>query len=261
MYRKFKINTTELKNITEGNDSDKYDYDNQENIVKSFWNNFDYKRKLSADDISKEWFPQIKANVFLSHSHKDEKIAINFANYLYNNFKLISFIDSEIWHYMNELLLNIDDVYCKSSTGKTYDYEKRNISTSHVHTILTMALAQMIDSTECIIFLNSENTTTIKENIAETNSPWIYSELMINNIIRRRNLKRPRLNSMKESQIRTDSVDSNPPLEVDYNINNFLDNFMTIDKSVLDNWVKDYNEQPSPTNPPAMALDILYNKV
>lgn len=38
---------------------------------------------LSADKIEKEWFPHFDATVFLSHSHKDERLAITFAGWLY----------------------------------------------------------------------------------------------------------------------------------------------------------------------------------
>lgn len=43
------------------------------------------------------WFPQIKADVFISHSHSDEKLAIIFAGWLYNAFGLTAFIDSCVW--------------------------------------------------------------------------------------------------------------------------------------------------------------------
>lgn len=51
--------------------------------------------------------------------------------------------------------------------------------------ILNTALAKMIYQTECLIFVNTENST-IKENITDeskTLSPWIYSELALSKII------------------------------------------------------------------------------
>ena len=51
--------------------------------------------------------------------------------------------------------------------------------------ILNTALAKMIHQTECLIFVNTENST-IKENITDeskTLSPWIYSELALSKII------------------------------------------------------------------------------
>ncbi len=44
-----------------------------------------YLRKdgsLDAAMIESDWFPEIEADVFISHSHKDKKLAINLAGYL-----------------------------------------------------------------------------------------------------------------------------------------------------------------------------------
>ncbi len=41
------------------------------------------------------WFPSIKSDIFLSHSHKDEDTALKIAGYLKNNHKLEVFVDSE----------------------------------------------------------------------------------------------------------------------------------------------------------------------
>ena len=67
--------------------------------------------ELKVSEIEKDWFPSFKANVFLSHSHKDEKNVIAFAGLL-NNIGLTVFIDSCVWKYADELLLQIDDEYC-----------------------------------------------------------------------------------------------------------------------------------------------------
>lgn len=49
------------------------------------------------------WFPKINADIFLSHSHKDEKLIIAFAGWLKDTFNLDVFIDSCIWGYSNDL--------------------------------------------------------------------------------------------------------------------------------------------------------------
>lgn len=59
---------------------------------------------LDATAIEEDWFPEIKANVFLSHSHADEKAVISFANYLYQEYGITSFIDSIVWGYADDLL-------------------------------------------------------------------------------------------------------------------------------------------------------------
>lgn len=142
---------------------------------------------LDASEIEAEWFPGVDAQIFLSHSHEDEAAVIRFAGFLYKNYGIKSFIDSTVWGYANDLLKKIDERYCvqskKPNGGNTYDYDKRNQSTAHVHMILQGALAKMIDCCECLIFVNTPNSLNPR-NIGDdstTSSPWIYSELLMAN--------------------------------------------------------------------------------
>jgi len=140
---------------------------------------------LDASAMEKDWFPEIKADVFLSHSHADESAVINFAGYLYREFGITSFIDSTVWGYADNLLKQIDEKYCVKSRDEkgnsTYSYEKRNRTTSHVHLLLQGALAKMINRCECLIFVNTPNSMKITDVQGETNtaSPWIYSEILM----------------------------------------------------------------------------------
>lgn len=96
---------------------------------------------LDGSKMQANWFPQIKADIFISHSHKDEALAIALAGWLKDTFGLTAFIDSCVWGYANELLKQIDAVYCLNG-NHSYSYEKRNYSTSHVHMMLSVALTQ-----------------------------------------------------------------------------------------------------------------------
>ena len=44
----------------------------------------------------------------------------------------------------NDLLRRIDENYCRHSNGISFDYNKRNYSTSHVHMMLSIALSKML---------------------------------------------------------------------------------------------------------------------
>ena len=140
---------------------------------------------LNVAMIEEEWFKNINSHVFISHSHTDENLVKAFAGYLYESFGIESFIDSCVWGYANELLKMIDDRFCKTIKNEdgscSYDYDKRNQSTSHVHMILNGALAKMINSTECLIFMNTPNSIKARdtEDKDKTASPWIYSELLM----------------------------------------------------------------------------------
>ena len=141
---------------------------------------------LDAEKIKSDWFPDIKADIFLSHSHADEKLAIAFAGWLNENFGLRSFIDSCLWGYCDKLLKIIDKNYCENDDGKTYDYKSRNASTSIVHMILMNALTKMIDKTECLMFLNTPKSIVLKNDISQkTYSPWIFSEIETSRYIRK----------------------------------------------------------------------------
>lgn len=172
---------------------------NKNLIAENISKYMDVNGVLEISQIGKEWFPNIEADIFLSHSHKDEKLAIAFAGWLYYNFGLITFIDSCIWSYSDDLLKKIDEKYCKNKKRRIYYYDTRNISTTHVHMMLMNALMKMIDKSECVFFLNTDNSIIkikeeIDKNIEKTYSPWIYSEINATNLIRRKPLFPPRRN-------------------------------------------------------------------
>ncbi len=154
---------------------------------------------LRADEIENDWFPLTKADVFLSHSHKDEKLAVSFAGFLHEEYNVNVFIDSCIWKYSNDLLKEIDNEYCvteRHANGDcTYSYNIRNQSTAHVHMMLNAALMKMIDETECLMFLNTPNSIKISDiqYKSTTASPWIYSELLISQFMRRKGLMEYRI--------------------------------------------------------------------
>lgn len=139
---------------------------------------------IDGTDIINNWFPEVDADVFISHSHIDERFAIELAGWLKINFGIKSFIDSCVWGYANNLLKSIDKVYCFNPQTKLFDYNERNYSTSHVHMMLATALTYMIDKCECMFFIDSENSIKPYADKDRTHSPWIYLENVIANTIR-----------------------------------------------------------------------------
>jgi hypothetical protein len=156
---------------------------------------------IDGSALQEEWFPQIKADIFISHSHKDSSITYCLAGWLYKNFKLNAFVDSNVWGFAADLLREIDDKYCKNegNESKSYSYEKRNYSTSHVHMMLSVALNKIIDKTECLFFLNTPESVSIKDTVQNTTfSPWIYAELFTSEVIRKQKLSRYRKDYMEK---------------------------------------------------------------
>ena len=157
---------------------------------------------LNAEKIQKDWFPEINAHIFISHSHKDEGLAIALAGWLWNKFGLKAFIDSCVWGYANDLLKILDNQYCQNNKPNSYNYNKRNYSTSHVHMLLMTALNKMIDKTECVFFLNTENSVSIESEIKNhTLSPWIYGEIETTRIIEKHQPKRETIKMLNESRV------------------------------------------------------------
>ena len=107
--------------------------------------------ELLGKEIEADCFPEINADVFISHSHNDEDYAQRVASWLNSQFGLLPFIDSFVWKSADRLLKIIDDKYCLNDNGKTYSYEARNLSTSYIHMMLASAISKMID--KCPLFL------------------------------------------------------------------------------------------------------------
>ena len=213
---------------------------------------------LDGSKMQANWFPQIKADIFISHSHKDENLALALAGWLKVTFGLSAFIDSCVWGYTNDLLRIIDDRYCRNVNRNSYNYNKRNYSTSHVHMMLSVALSQMIDNTECLFFLNTPHSLTPNTTINQTESPWIYSEIAISRLVRKKKLEEYRNVALLESRQIFSAIKDT--LKVQYDLP--TDHLTDIDADILKRWKKsylyDYRSTQNPMCNKFIALDKLY---
>lgn len=213
--------------------------DMKNDVEKSLDTYIGQNGSLNGSKMQEDWFPQIKADIFISHSHNDEKIAIGLAGWLKEKHDVVAFIDSCIWGYSNDLLKTIDDKYCCSKEYGFYNYESRNFSTSHVHMMLSTALTMMIDKTECVFFLNTPNSTcstadTIKN---ETNSPWIYSEIATSRLIQKKDLlPKERMKKRQEIllEIKKNFAEKRDQLQVSYDVD--FKHLHTLNDNDLEMW-------------------------
>lgn len=177
---------------------------------------------IDARELQEAWFRSVNANVFLSHSHADEEIAIALAEVLEDKLGLRCFVDSCVWGNAEALLKEIDNEYCRRPSGDVYDYDRRNRSTSHVHMMLQGALANMIDRTECIIFLNTPRSMVTDDELRNeslTGSPWIYSEVLTTKLIEKQAPKRPLKRHVREAlESEKMAMDSMPPFYHDLDL-------------------------------------------
>ena len=209
----------------------------------------DSSGKIMGSKVYANWFPQIDANVFISHAHKDSDLAIGLSGFLKYEFGISSFIDSCVWGYSGDLQKALDEAYCLSEDGKTYSYSKRNRSTAHVHMMLSVALSNMINNCECIIFLNTPQSIVPAKYIEDnaTESPWIFAEIAMTQIIqwRSRSAHRKILEKAAESFV----ADSAVPIEYDVN----LDHFTDLNAGSMQTWRERFKGYSAYD-----ALDILY---
>lgn len=235
MYKAFNVQSMSFK-------VDKYDaigkkmYGRTKQEINKTIDSFYQNGKLNADLITADWFPEISADVFISHSHKDFDDVISIAGWLYDNFGIVSFIDSCVWGYSGELLKMIDNEYCCYNNTGLYDYNMRNLSTSHVYMMLSVALSKMIYNTEVLFFYNTPNSITPDKVIDtgdKTLSPWIYLELAMTNLVKQRTPKEHRLIESSFSAIEDFSVHK---LNVEYTIN--VAKLPIIDADFLSTWNK-----------------------
>jgi len=156
--------------------------------IKSKLDSFTHKDgSINATLVQEEWFPTIDADIFISHAHEETELALGLSGWLHGTFGLTCFIDSTVWGYGNDLLKEIDKDFCRIEGTDSFDYNKRNYSTSHVHMMLAVALQKMTDHTECLFFLKPAVSRLSTEDLIEkTESPWIYAEIAASRMIRKR---------------------------------------------------------------------------
>lgn len=266
MYRGFKLNINDsifdqfikgpipLPDYLKGNDTaykfyyskGKGLFDKQKRLIKGNLKQYVIGESgvIDGTKLQNDWFPQINCDIFISHSHKDENLAITLAGWLYDRFQLESFIDSRIWGFADDLLKIIDEEHCKNA-NKSYNYKLRNYSTSHVHMMLNMALMQMIDKTECLFFLNTPSSICLDDIKTCTLSPWIYSEIGISQMIK----KNPPKRRIRKTFSKIEKAKINDSVDFKYDLD--LSHLECINNGYLKQWAnsKSQGEQ---------ALDALY---
>lgn len=189
MFKGFKLTLNEAEFLSSNGEYSKLLREKQDKIVDKFNEVLLSNGKINADEIIEEWFPAGSYHVFISHSHKDIELAEKFANWLYDKFRLTSFLDSHVWGYANNLLKELNEKYARNGED-TYAYEPAISNAAHVYLMLSTALTEAIDKSECLFFINTENTL---ENMkieggqeeSRTASPWIMHELKMSAMIRK----------------------------------------------------------------------------
>ncbi|MDH7912078.1 hypothetical protein [Winogradskyella sp. SYSU M77433] len=214
---------------------------------------FKHGNIIDGSATQEDWFPQINCDIFLSHSHLDIDRAKKLAGWFKNKFNLDVFIDHNVWGYINELLKLIDDDFCYDKNKKTYSYEKRNVTTSHVHMMLINALSEIMDKTECLLFFETPNSINLKKltHTGTTSSPWIYNEIFLSKILRK---KQRRKNSNIEKAAREIKLSNNlnESFKIDYDTD--ISHLVKLTFDDIKSWLDFFTDRTD-----IHPLDILYS--
>lgn len=213
---------------------------------------------LDASHLQGDWFPEINADVFLSHSHGDKDKALVLSGYLKVNFGLNVFIDSTVWGNIKSLQKKLDNKYCLTTDGRHYDYDEHNQTTAYVHLLLSSALTKMIDNCEVLFFLNSPLSTIQMKgteffnpvNGLKTESAWIYHEIFISGLIAPKTPKRikTKLFSAKDGGRLQESLKMAFPIPQ-------IKDFIKLSPAEFNEWDDKYDIADSSNHP----LDTLYS--
>jgi len=222
-------------------------YQEHEKQAKKCLKEFMYDNgHIDGTAMKSNWFQIENVDIFISHSHKDINKVKAFAGWLYDKFSLTVFIDSCAWGYCDELLREIDDKHCKKKDGKTYNYNFRNYTTSHVHMMLSTALTEMIDNTECIMFYNTPQSVSLVDDLKTiknekkkvTLSPWIYHELAMTSLVR--TLKPDRVISLSENVIAHKVYSEKNNINIEHDVDKYLADMVSITSQELELWERNY---------------------
>lgn len=222
-------------------------------------------KEIDGTKIQEEWFPEIEADIFISHSHEDKDLACALAGWLYDTFKLKCFIDSCVWGDSKELLelmnSELSNKRVNEKGGYFYNHDSCNRVSQHVNVMLSIALQKMIDKVETVMVLNTDNAIRICSNteMNETYSPWIYSEIIASQLIQKKPLITYRNYSRK--YYRSDSIAMSESMQYAMNISISykvsLAHLRKLQEIDLVNWSEQYCEK----NDCEYSLDVLYEQI
>lgn len=230
----------------------------------------DYLRsggEFDGNKVEDKFFPtDMRFDVFISHFHRDEQLARKLAAYLQQTFGLEVFLDFQYWGCYKSLLAeidrnwNYDENYAEHGfkKGELLNHPKCTFSASVMHMMLGVALARMIQSTECVIFVHSENeklTDSYKNELdeIELGSPWVYHELWMTKLLAPSEKTSSRYEKLTEAVSKSFAPRLNAPVKQ----LSYLDGEMIVQWE--NKWkMKRLNDESFDRLAAGNALDILY---
>ena len=257
MYKSYKVNLDEIRNTisTYKLYGKKQSSEMVEAMKPGLTQYLNAKGVLDGQKIMDDWFKQVDADIFISHSHRDDDDIHALTGWLKSNFGLTAFVDADVWGYSNDL---IKEMYksCYPNTKGNYDSGPYNEITAHVHNMLVSALAKMIYKCECLFFVDSDQSISARDAAMKTRSPWIYNELLLSSMIKPRTPQRKAVR-IQDSRILLEQRDmSATEFQIDYPAQ--LKHMKQLSLPSLNNWKGQFARYKSNYAYRQFALDLLY---
>lgn len=178
MYVGFEIENYQATDPLSGMSIDRYIQGAKnriDDLARFIIGSYNQRIVLDAEALSERIFPEGDYDVFLSHSHADQRNAVDLALSLGKR-GLKVFVDSTVWGFFGDLVARII-AQTWPSEGESKDDHIHRIH-ADVHMMLAGALHRTIARAETFIFVRSEKSIPLVFNDkARTFSPWLYSEL------------------------------------------------------------------------------------
>lgn len=268
MQKKYIISQANLQrdlfNFGEYNDNEveyaKKDVDILLDVKKYIDNN----NKINTQEIMKMIFPINVPHLFISHKSEFASDAIRLANVLYDKFNIVSFIDSQVWHHIDDVGNMINQKVSKIREGgfsTTYNHRSANIVASNMFAMLSSSLFEVMDCSDGFIYIDSNNNLvdTLEKDKAtglKTQSPWIFLEMIYASKLRKKMHVRPRImaeDGMFKSKVGAESRSIEDRVSFHYSAD--------IIDSIEVSSFSDILNMPRNQSHPLLNLDNIYNKL
>jgi len=157
-----------------------------EDVLQEVKKYIDENESIDTQEIISRIFPLNEPHIFISHKSEHASHAIRLANILYDKFHIVSFIDSQVWHHIDEVSKMINNKVSKIREDDniiTYSHKSTNIVASNMFAMLSSSLFEVMDCSDGFIYIDSneeENLEKINRGNAknlQTKSPWLFLEI------------------------------------------------------------------------------------
>lgn len=187
---------------------------------------------VSGDKLKGEVFPtDARWDVFISHSGDDKGTVQTLADWLRSQFGITSFVDWQLWGDFGKLLSALDEHFKNELKGQ-YTVKLQNRVVSAAHLMLNVSLMEAMDKCEALFFVNTPNSIAPGDITNETYSPWIFSEIGMYNMIRKR---------VPESPLSMESAEMKHLIESQVRLPLDLSKFTVLDNGALCKWRDKYH--------------------